>query len=79
MVKGNMPLYWSDYLLSHEQKNDVVAKEPGVEKFLKRVVGAEEFINGIERWCFWIRDAELQEAMGIPFVADRIEKVNQLC
>lgn len=77
MVKGNMPLYWSDYLLSHEQKNDVVAKEPGVEKFLKRVVGAEEFINGIERWCFWIRDAELQEAMEIPFVADRIEKVKQ--
>lgn len=77
MVKGNMPLYWSDYLLSHEQKVDVVSKDPRAEKFLKKVVGAEEFINGIERWCFWIRDAELQEAMEIPCIADRVEKVKQ--
>jgi hypothetical protein len=77
MVKGNMPLYWSDYLLSHEQKVDVVSRDPRAEKFLKKVVGAEEFINGIERWCFWIRDAELQEAMEIPCIADRVEKVKQ--
>jgi len=77
MVKGNMPLYWSDYLLSHEQKVDVVSRDPRVVKFLKRVVGAEEFINGIERWCFWIRDGELQEAMNIPFIADKVEKVKQ--
>lgn len=77
MVKGNMPLYWSDYLLSHEQKVDVVSRDPRAGKFLKKVVGAEEFINGIERWCFWIRDVELQEAMSIPCIADRIEKVKQ--
>lgn len=77
MIKGNMPLYWSDYLLSHEQKNDIVAQDSRTEKFLKRVVGAEEFINGIERWCFWIRDAELQEAAEIPYIADCIEKVRQ--
>lgn len=77
MVKGNMPLYWSDYLLSHEQKVDIVSCEPRAEKFLKKVVGAEEFINGIERWCFWIRDAELQEAMGIACIAERVEKVKQ--
>ena len=77
MVKGNMPLYWSDYLLSHEQKVDLVSREPRAEKFLKKVVGAEEFINGIERWCFWIRDAELQEAMGIACIAERVKKVKQ--
>lgn len=77
MVKGNMPLYWSDYLLSHEEKVDVVSREPRTEKFLKKVVGADEFINGIERWCFWIRDSELQEAMAIPCIVEKIELVRQ--
>lgn len=77
MVKGNMPLYWSEHLLSREQKNDMVTKEPRTEKFLKKVVGAEEFINGVERWCFWIRNCELHEAMEIPCIADCVEKVKQ--
>lgn len=75
MVKGNMPLYWSDYLLSHEEKVDVVSREPRAGKFLKRVVGGDEFINGIERWCYWIHDYELDEAMAIPDAAERIELV----
>jgi hypothetical protein len=77
MVKGNMPLYWSDYLLSHEEKVEVIAREPQAEKFLKKVVGADEFINGIERWCFWIRDSELQEAMSITCISERVELVRQ--
>jgi hypothetical protein len=77
MVKGNMPLYWSDYLLSHEEKVDVVARDPRADKFLKKVVGADEFINGIERWCYWIHDADLDEAMAIPCIAERVEAVRQ--
>ena len=77
MVKGNMPLYWSACLLSYEEKVDVVSRESRAEKFLKKVVGADEFINGIERWCFWIRDAELHEAMEIPCIAEKVEMVKQ--
>lgn len=77
MVKGNMPLYWSDYLLNHEQMIDLLTREPRVKKFLKKVIGADEFINGIERWCFWIHDDELIEAQNIPCIADKIELVRQ--
>jgi hypothetical protein len=75
MVKGNMPLYWSDFLLSHEEKVDLVTHDPRTEKFLKKVVGADEFINGIERWCFWIHDTDVDEAMKIPCIAERVDKV----
>ena len=77
MVKGNMPLYWSGYLLSHEEKDEIISREPRVKKFLKKIVGAKEFINGIERWCLWIHDAESHEAMDIPYIADRVERVKQ--
>jgi hypothetical protein len=77
MEKGNMPLYWSDYFLSHEEKVDIVSRDFRAKKFLKKVIGANEFIKGIERWCFWIRDTELQEAMTIPCIAERVEYVKQ--
>jgi hypothetical protein len=77
MDKGNMPLCGDGFLMTHEQKVDAVSEDPRADKFFKRVVGAEEFINGIERWCIWIRDTELHEAMNIPFIADRLEKVKQ--
>ncbi|MBL3539236.1 type IIL restriction-modification enzyme MmeI [Aminivibrio sp.] len=77
MVKGNMPLYWSDYFLNHEEKVDLVSREPGVRKFLKKIVGADEFINGIERWCFWIHDEDLEEAKDIPYITERIECVRR--
>ena len=77
MVKGNMPLYWSDFLLSHEEMLDVIARDPRTKKYLKRLVGGDEFINGIERWCFWIHDDELDDAMTISTIADRIELVRK--
>ena len=77
MVKGNMPLYWSDYLLSHEAMLDVSAKDPRARKYLKRIVGGDELINGIERWCFWIHDDEVDDAMTITAVSERVELVRQ--
>lgn len=77
MLKGNMPLYWSSYFLSREEKIELVQREPRAEKFLRKVVGAKEFIRGIERWCFWIKDEDLSEAMEIPEIAERIELVRQ--
>lgn len=77
MVKGNMPLYWSDYLLSHEEMLDVIAHDPRAKKYLKRIIGGDELINGIERWCFWIHDEELADAMSIPAIAERVELVRK--
>lgn len=77
MVKGNMPLYWSDYLMTHEEMEELTTREPRAKKFLKKVIGSEEFINGVERWCFWIHNDEVEEARSITYIADRIEWVRQ--
>jgi|LSQX01.2.fsa_nt_gb hypothetical protein len=77
MVKGNMPLYWAKHIFSHEAKLDVVASDPRTEKFLKRIVGGDELIDGVEKWCFWIHDDELDEAMSIPAIKERVELVRK--
>lgn len=75
MVKGNMPLYWSEYLLSHEEMLDVIEKDPRTKKYLRRLVGGDELINGIERWCYWIHDCDVDDAMSIPAIAKSVELV----
>ena len=74
MIKGNMP-YGKDLLLSPREKDELIALYPEAQKFLKRVVGSQEFIHDEERWCLWIADDEVDEAKSIHLIADRLENV----
>lgn len=42
---------------------------------IKKFIGSTEFINGKERYCLWISDDELESALSIPSVAERVAKV----
>lgn len=40
-------------------------------------MGADDFINGYERWCLWIENDDLSSSLKIPFIEERIKKVKQ--
>ena len=75
--KGNMP-YDNGHLLinsSHEYMS-IVDKNKAALEFIKRIVGSEEFINAVRRWCLWIPDeAERAKAIEIKEIKDRIDAV----
>ncbi|WP_433985231.1 hypothetical protein RBB78_24825 (plasmid) [Tunturiibacter empetritectus] len=50
---------------------------PKPARFVYRYYGSQEFIKGIERWCLWIEDDAVQEALAIPEIARRVEGVRQ--
>jgi hypothetical protein len=77
MQKGNMPYDNQHLLLSNEEKTEILSKNPEAAKFIKKIVGSDEFINSIERWCLWVSDQQLDEALKIGALAERIEKVKQ--
>lgn len=76
MIKGNMP-YGKGLLLSPIEKDTMLSLYPEAEKYLKRVVGSQEFIHGEERWCLWISDEEAEEAVQIPLIAERVDSVRE--
>ncbi|MCC6493280.1 MAG: hypothetical protein IT424_09685 [Pirellulales bacterium] len=49
----------------------------GVNGYVKRFVGSEEFINGIERWCLWLKDASPSEVRRLAAVKERVEGVKR--
>jgi hypothetical protein len=72
---GNMPLDGGHLLLSDEEKNEFVLKEPKAERWLKRVFGGEEFLNNKKRWCLWLENIEPSELKQLPEVLKRVELV----
>ncbi|MDR7239659.1 DNA methyltransferase [Neobacillus drentensis] len=77
MPKGNMPYDKGHLLLEPHEVQELVNQYPTSKKFLKRVMGSDEFINDLERWCIWIDDKDLNEALLIPPIKDRINHVKK--
>ena len=65
-------------VLTNEEKNTLLVQTPEVARIIKRCIGAEEFIKGIERWCLWITDEDVEFAKTIPAVWDRVEAVRKM-
>ena len=77
MSFGNMPLDGGHLLLSEEEKNEFLLKEPKAEKFIKPLISAYEFLNGGNRYCLWLVDAEPSELKHMPEVLKRAELVKK--
>src|ERR1019366_1915227 len=74
---GNKPSDGGNFILSDQEKRELIEAEPGADKHIKRYTGSEEFINGNMRWCLWLRDASPAELRAIPRVLDRVRKVKE--
>jgi hypothetical protein len=77
MFTGNNTYDGGYLMLSPEEKKELVESFPQSEVFLKRLYGSREFINGLERWCLWIEDADLDLALSIPPINQRIANVRK--
>jgi len=75
MVRGSSPVDGGHLILNEDNKNTLIAESPSNILFIKELIGAEEFVNGLKRWCLWITDDKYADAIKSPFIKDRIEKV----
>ncbi len=62
-------------ILSPMEKDRLIAEDPRISSFVRRMIGSEELINGTERFCIWITDDRLEEAMEIPEIERRVKAV----
>ena len=78
MDLGNMPYDGGNLLLSKQGVSDLCLTEAQRLRFIRRIYGSKEFINGLERYCLWIEDENLPEAMLVPGIKQRIEGVRAM-
>lgn len=78
MIRGNMPYDGGNLLLSSSELADLNLDKFQKSKFIRRIFGSAEFIKGNTRYCLWIKDSDLNDALSIPKIFSRIEKVKQM-
>ncbi len=74
---GSMPRDGGGFILNDEEKNELLKKEPLSEKWIRKYVGAYEFINNKSRWCLWMVGANPHELKQCPTVMKRVESVKE--
>lgn len=72
---GSMPRDGGGFVLSDEEKAELIKKEPLAERWIHPYIGAYEFINNKSRWCLWLLGANPHEIKQCPTVMKRIEFV----
>lgn len=77
--KGNQPTE-GGYLMfeSKDELDKFLAVEPSSAKYIKKLTGAKEFINNIDRFCLWLKDASPVELRSMPYVMERLKKVREM-
>ncbi|MCI5211875.1 MAG: class I SAM-dependent DNA methyltransferase, partial [Candidatus Electrothrix sp. ATG2] len=65
-------------ILSKAEKDNLIARHPESEIFIKKYYGSQEFLKGIDRWCLWITDDNKHVAECIPELEKRIDAVKQI-
>ena len=77
MVYGNKPVDGGYLFLDSDERQEVLIKEPQIEKFIKRIYGSVEYINNKERYCLWLVNATPSEIRASSFIHNRVEQVKQ--
>ena len=75
---GSMPRDDGNLLLDNEEKNKILEKHPEAQMIIKLFLGSKDFIDGVNRYCFWIDSKEkLELANNIPTIKHRFTRVSE--
>ena len=77
MCKGSQPTDGGNLILSTVEREAIIKCNPEIEKYIRRYVGAEEFIKGKERYCLWLDGANPADLSHSSEVKKRLQAVRE--
>jgi hypothetical protein len=72
---GNKPIDGGYYLFLDDEMAEFIKQNPVSKFWFKKWLGADEFINGWQRWCLFIRDIPPNEIKSNPAILEIVDKV----
>nr|WP_277033562.1 type IIL restriction-modification enzyme MmeI [Propionimicrobium lymphophilum] len=73
MAKGFQPTDGQNLLLTSEQKDELLAKEPQAEKWVRPFSMGAEFIKGVDRYCLWLPEITGADLKRLPEVRKHVD------
>jgi hypothetical protein len=78
MSFGNKPVDGGNLLLSRDEVDALGLTAMQRTRLIRRIFGSAEFIRGLERYCLWIEDEYLADALTNQAIAQRVEGVRRM-
>ncbi len=75
IITGSGPTDNGNLLLDEEEKEKLISQNQNIQKFIKKYIGAQEFVRGKYRFCIHITEDTVKEAYQIPELVKRFDKV----
>ena len=77
MIAPNKPCDYNFLKLEENEYKEFIEKDPKTEKWIKRMVGAQEFIKNKKRYCLWLVGCSPKEIKEMPLIMDRVKKCKE--
>jgi hypothetical protein len=77
ILTGNSPYDGGNLILMGEERVSLLASAPKAARFIRRLYGSADFISGEQRYCLWIGEHEINEALKFPAIAKRVANVRE--
>jgi len=75
MQTGSVLNDGGNLILSLMECQNLTKHHPEAKKYIHKIIGAQEFLSGQDRYCLMINDSELSQAIKIPEIKDRLALV----
>jgi len=77
VVYGSKPTDKGHLLLTQEEANEVCDTDPVAAKYVRPLLSTDEFLAGVDRFCFWLTDADPAEIRQSPVLLARLDAVRR--
>ncbi len=64
-------------ILTEEEVKTLVNTDSKYKKLIKKFYSGQDFLNGSNRWCLWLKYAEPSELKADSFIVERLKKVKE--
>ena len=77
MIVGSCPTDGGNLIVEADEYDDFIQREPLAKQFIHPYIGSEEFINGKQRYCLWLKNCSPSTLHKMPLVMQRIKAVRE--
>lgn len=78
VITGSVPNDGGNLIFSPTEMLNLTNRYPQAKPLFRKFMGSQDFIQGLQRACLLIPDSELERAIDIPEIAQRLEDVAKL-
>ena len=73
MAHGSSGFDGGYLILSPVERANFINKNSKAETYIKKFIGGNDFLKSLERYCLWIEDSQVEDALKIDDINTRIE------